>query len=260
MLNLGINLAKDVANIARRAGNEIMKIYKTDFHVETKDDNSPVTLADKAAEDIILMALRNEVSTDYPIVSEEAAAEGNIPEIHDTPFWLVDPLDGTKEFINRNGEFTVNVALIKNSSPVFGVVYLPVDDITFFGCPEGAFRTQGKEPSEQIFCRPPPLVGLTALVSRSHRTSSVDEYLTKFVIAREISAGSSLKFCRLAEGFADIYPRLSKTMEWDTAAGHAVLKFAGGIVNRLDGKELHYGKTKFENPYFVAASPGIMNI
>jgi len=258
VLNIGLGLAKQVVDVSRRAGVEIMKIYQTDFAVEAKDDNSPVTQADQAAENLILRAIREGITAEFPIVSEEAAAAGNLPVVRDTPFWLVDPLDGTKEFVNRNGEFTVNIALIENTRPVLGIVHLPAQNTTFFGFNMGAFRQQGDKPREEIKCRPVSAAGLTALVSRSHRTPEVDEYLRQFNIAKEISAGSSLKFCRVAEGAADVYPRLGRTMEWDTAAGHAVLRFAGGTVRRLDGTELGYGKDGFENPHFVAAGPGVL--
>jgi len=258
VLNIGLGLAKQVVDVSRRAGDEIMKIYQTDFDVRSKDDNSPVTLADQAAEDVILRALEEGISGGLPVVSEEAASAGHIPVVRDTPFWLVDPLDGTKEFINRNGEFTVNVALLENTRPVLGVVHLPAQEVTYVGFNAGAFRIRGDAAREEISCRPPPPSGLTALVSRSHRTPEVDVYLKNFTIGAEISAGSSLKFCRLAEGAADIYPRLGRTMEWDTAAGHGVLRFAGGVVQRIDGGELGYGKEGFENPHFVAAGAGVL--
>jgi 3'(2'), 5'-bisphosphate nucleotidase len=259
LLNIGLGLAKDIAQITRRAGAEIMKIYQTDFDVEAKGDNSPVTQADQVAEDMITRAIREGITAEFPIVGEEAASAGNAPNLSGGPFWLVDPLDGTKEFITRNGEFTVNIALIDNTKPVLGVVHLPVPNVTYCGLSMGSFMLDGDAPRRDIKCRAAPAGGLTALVSRSHRTPEIDTYLSKFTIAREISAGSSLKFCRVAEGAADIYPRMGRTMEWDTAAGHAVLRFAGGTVRRLDGSELGYGKDGFENPHFVAAGPGILS-
>jgi len=258
VLNIGMGLAKQVVDVTRCAGTDIMKIYETNFAVESKADNSPVTLADQAAEDLILSAMREDISGGFPIVSEEAASAGHIPTVAATPFWLVDPLDGTKEFINRNGEFTVNIALIENTRPILGVVHLPAQGVTYFGFNMGAFRLQGDAPREEISCRPPPAGGLTALVSRSHKTPEVDAYLKDFTITQEVSAGSSLKFCKVAEGAADIYPRMGRTMEWDTAAGHAVLRFAGGVVQKLDGIELGYGKEGFENPHFIAAGKGVL--
>jgi len=257
LLNIGLGFVKQVSNIAVRAGAEIMKIYESDFAVETKADNSPVTLADKHAEDLILRSIREGLTDKMPIVSEEAASQGLAPEISGSAFWLIDPLDGTKEFINKNGEFTVNIALIENGKPVLGIVHLPASGTTYSGSAAGSFVMRGEEPKQQIHCNPPPTAPITAVVSRSHRAPEVDEFLKDFNVGKEISAGSSLKFCMIAEGGADIYPRFGRTMEWDTAAGHAVLRFAGGRVVDLDGNELIYGKPEFENPDFIAAGPGI---
>lgn len=251
-----IDLMKQVAEITQRAGAEILKIYATDFDVETKDDQSPVTAADKAAEAIILPALTNELPLSFPIVSEEAASEGSIPDFSSTPFWLVDPLDGTKEFISRNGDFTVNIGLIENGTPIMGAVYAPAHDATYIGGAPGAFLNIGNSGYQEITCRPFPPEGLTALVSRSHRSPETDAYLKRFTITEDISAGSSLKFCKVAEGKADLYPRLGRTMEWDTAAAHGVLKFAGGHIETLDGAPLQYGKPGLENPHFVAFGNG----
>ena len=257
VLNIGLGLLEQVGEIAKRAGHEIMNVYKTDFAVEAKEDSSPVTDADKAAEDLILRAIREEVTDKFPIVSEEAAAAGDIPVVRDSAFWLVDPLDGTKEFVSRNGEFTVNIALIENGRPVLGVVHAPAIGETYWGASAGAFAQNGDEPERLIAWRENPADGLTAVVSRSHRTPEIDSYLGNFEIAAESSSGSSLKFCVVAAGRADIYPRLGRTMEWDTAAGHAVLRFAGGSVKTLDGNDLGYGKRGFENPHFVACGPGL---
>ena len=258
MLEIGFDFALQVAQIAKCAGKEIMKIYATEFSVESKNDHSPVTAADKVSEEVILGALLNDIGSNFPLVSEEAASEALPPPVDQKPFWLIDPLDGTREFINRNGEFTVNIALIEEFSPLLGVVYIPAQNTTYFGFPAGAYRIQNDLPPENIRCRTSPEAGLTALVSRSHRTKDIDQYLCDFNITNEISAGSSLKFCRVAEGAADIYPRLGRTMEWDTAAGHGVLKFAGGEVKLLDGSPLKYGKSSFENPHFVAAGIDII--
>ena len=251
MINIGLGLAKQVVDISRRAGTEIMKVYQTDFAVEEKADSSPVTEADQLAEDVILRSIREGITGEFPIISEEAFSAGNAPVVRDQVFWLVDPLDGTKEFISRNGEFTVNVALIENTRPILGVVHLPAQNVTYFGFNMGAFRMTGDEPRQEIKCRQAPAGGLSALVSRSHRTPEVDAYLQKFQIANEVSAGSSLKFCRLAEAAADIYPRMGRTMEWDTAAGHAILLAAGGSMEMFEGGEFRYGKPKFLNGWFV---------
>jgi 3'(2'), 5'-bisphosphate nucleotidase len=236
--------------VARRAGEAILAIYETDFEVAAKADASPVTEADEAAEAVILEALRD-IDGAHPIVSEEAFAGGHAPDVAGTPFWLVDPLDGTKEFIKRNGEFTVNIALVEDGAPVFGVVHAPAVGATYWGSADGAFAAAADGDAEPIACRTAPADGLVALVSRSHRTPEIDSYLADFTIKDETSAGSSLKFCLVAAGRADLYPRLGRTMEWDTAAGHAVTRFAGGRVMTLDGADLTYGKPGFENPHFV---------
>ena len=258
MLSIGLGLAKDIAAIARRAGAEIMKVYQTDFEVKTKGDSSPVTQADRIAEDLISRAISEGITSNFPIVGEEAASEGLLPDVSSTSFWLVDPLDGTKEFVNRNGEFTVNIALIENSKPVLGVVHLPVKNLTYFGFSMGSFVLKSDEPRKEISCRIKPTDGLVALVSRSHKSPKIDTYLANHTIANTISAGSSLKFCMIAEGVADIYPRMGRTMEWDTAAGHAIVRFAGGSVRTIDGFELTYGKPGFENPHFIAAGSGVI--
>ncbi len=251
-----MDLMTEVAQITRLAGAKIMEIYATDFDVEIKGDSSPVTAADQAAEDIILPALRHDVSINFPIVSEEAASGGDIPDVDNTPFWLVDPLDGTKEFVNRNGEFTVNIGLIENGTPILGAVYAPTLDLMYIGGAPGAFLDTGSTGFKPINVRTMPSEGLIALVSRSHRTPEIDEFLKPYDIGEEFSAGSSLKFCRVAEGKADIYPRLGRTMEWDTAAAHGVLKFAGGHVETLDGAPLSYGKPGLDNPHFIAYGNG----
>ena len=257
MLNISLDMLEQVGVIARRAGQEIMKIYETDFDVETKADLSPVTEADRVAEDLIVRAIREGISDKFPIIGEEAAADGDVPVVGDEPFWLVDPLDGTKEFVNRNGEFTVNIALVDGGRPVLGVVHAPVTGRTFWGGAVGVFTQTGDGEERLIACREAPADGLVAMVSRSHKTPEVDTYLADYNIARETGAGSALKFCLIAEGAADIYPRLGRTMEWDTAAGHAILRFAGGTVEDLDGNELTYGKPDFENPHFIAKGTGV---
>jgi len=257
LLNLGFGFVKQVSDIATRAGKEIMKVYATDFAVETKDDNSPVTKADQIAEAVILRSIREGLTDRFPIVSEEAAGAGRIPDVRGTAFWLIDPLDGTKEFINKNGEFTVNIALIENGKPVMGVVHVPATGTTYTGTAAGAFVKRRDEANKQIYCNTPGDAPLTAIVSRSHRSPEVDTFLKNFTIGKEISAGSSLKFCLVAEGAADLYPRFGRTMEWDTAAGHAVLRFAGGSVKTVEGNDLGYGKPDHENPHFIAAGPGI---
>jgi 3'(2'),5'-bisphosphate nucleotidase len=236
--------------LAEAAGRAIMDIYATDFTTKTKGDQSPVTAADEAAEKIILEGLAR-LHPEIPVISEEAAAQGRIPAVADH-FFLVDPLDGTKEFISRNGEFTVNIAEIKQGVPVAGVVFAPAVRRLFWGeLGKGAAEGQ-----TGIQVRKPPPDGLTVAASRSHRDAATDEYLSKIKVKSLCSAGSSLKFCLIAAGEADLYPRFGRTMEWDTAAGHAVLLAAGGKVLTTEGIPLSYGKRGqgFANPGFIATS------
>lgn len=254
-LDIGPRLIDQVRDLARRAGAEIMAVYHSDFAVDSKDDRSPVTEADRRAEALITAGIRDEITDSIAVVGEEAASVGAAPEVTGRPFWLVDPLDGTKEFVNRGTDFTVNIALIETGRPVLGVIHVPATGDTYWGSRHGAFASVGGGRPRRIRCRPQPDDGVVAIVSRSHRTPETDAYLRRFTVAREISVGSSLKFCRVAAGKADLYPRMGRTMEWDTAAGHAILRFAGGMVRTLEGHELAYGKPGFENPFFVASGP-----
>lgn len=238
---------------ARDAGQAIMQIYAGDFAASRKADHSPVTEADVAAEKIILRALAD-LAPGVPVVAEEQSAADGLPPSIGRCFFLVDPLDGTKEFIARNGEFTVNIALVEDGIPVLGIVYLPARDEMYVGqAGLGALRSHGGAALERIAARPVPAAGAVMTISRSHaakelvKAESFGEH-----IAATLVAGSSLKFCRLAEGMADIYPRFGPTMEWDTAAGHAVLLAAGGRVDTLDGVPLRYGKPDFRNTPFIA--------
>ncbi|HEX2590482.1 MAG TPA: 3'(2'),5'-bisphosphate nucleotidase CysQ [Rhizomicrobium sp.] len=255
-------MVRALAEIAYDAGKIILKHYNTEDEIasRSKDDSSPVTLADEEAEKFILGRLKH-LAPEIPIIAEEEAAAGRLSKIGNH-FFLVDPLDGTKEFINKNGEFTVNIAEILDGKPVRGVVYAPAIDRLFFGeALSGAFEIEAKPggapdfgEANRIQVRPTPAGGLTAVASRSHRDAATDEYLAAYKVKDFISAGSSLKFCLVAAGEADIYPRTGRTMEWDTGAGHAVLAAAGGTVTQLDGKPFIYGKAdeKFANPFFVA--------
>ena len=244
---------------ALQAGRAAHQIYQADFTVRTKADDSPVTAADQLAEDLILRALAQH-APGIAVVAEEQVAAGHVPAPA-AEFFLVDPLDGTQEFIHRRGEFTVNIALIRAAQPVLGVVYAPVSGALYVG-DVAAGRAQRAQldplqPAalafEPIRVRAVPAAGLTAVASRSHRSSQTDAYLARYRIARLLSVGSSLKFCMLACGEADLYPRLGPTMEWDTAAGQAVLVAAGGAVFAADGQPLRYGKPQFRNPWFVAS-------
>ena len=244
-------LVQALRAIAVRAGREILAVYASDFTVADKADASPVTEADTRAEREILRGLAD-CAPEVPVVAEESVAAGDVPDVRGKRFFLVDPLDGTREFIGRNGEFTVNIALVEDGAPTAGVVHLPALDETFWTAGDGvAWRARGARAAERIACRSAASGGLVAIASRSHRSAETDAYLQRFRIAEIVSAGSSLKLCRIAEGAADLYPRLGRTMEWDIAAGHAVVTAAGGSVETLDGRRLAYGKPGFENPHFV---------
>jgi 3'(2'), 5'-bisphosphate nucleotidase len=247
-----LDLLTQLTPLVREAGQVIMDIYATDFNVDTKGDASPVTQADQQAEAVILAGLAR-IAPGVPVVAEEAVAAGDIPSVSDR-FFLVDPLDGTKEFISRNGEFTVNIALIENGRPVLGLVYAPAIGRLFTGVVgQGAWLEDGQG-RRAIACRAVPAEGLTVVASRSHGDeSALDALLAGRLVASRTNAGSSLKLCLVAAGEADLYPRLGRTMEWDIAAGDAVLRAAGGRVMVVAGGALlAYGKTGFDNPHFVA--------
>lgn len=246
--------------LAIAAGEKIMQVYAAaSVGITTKADASPVTEADALAEEIILAGLRD-AFPDIPVVAEEEVAAGRVPTTANR-FFLVDPLDGTKEFISRNGEFTVNIALVEQGEPVAGVVYAPALGDIYQGSPAGALHSRVEEGRcvewLPIRCRPVPAV-LTAVGSRSHGTQETSRFLERYDVGSFVSRGSSLKFCLVAAGEADIYPRLGRTMEWDTAAGDAVLRAAGGLVTDLEGRSMIYNKrnqshdSDFANSSFVA--------
>ena len=247
-------LLEALVPIVRAAGAAVMEVYRSDFAAREKADGSPLTEADARAETLITSALL-ELRPDIPVVAEEAAA-GSLQAAPGRRFWLVDPLDGTREFIHRNGEFTVNVALIEDGEPVLGVILAPALGRLFLGAAGvGAFLEEAGQ-RRRIHCRRPPAAGLTVVASRSHGdAAALDAFLAGRKVTALTNAGSSLKLCLIAAGEADLYPRLGRTMEWDTAAGHAVLAAAGGSVRTLAGEPLHYGKTGLENPHFVASGP-----
>eukprot|EP01037_Dinobryon_pediforme_P022508 gene22508-23691_t len=246
---------------ALAAGREIMAVYATDFAVEQKDDKSPVTEADRRAEAVILERLAR-VMPGVPVVAEEEACDGRLPADLGDRFVLVDPLDGTREFCARNGEFTVNIALIEGGAPRAGAVYAPVSGRLWVGgetawtatvAPGGDLPPASAR--QAIHVRAPANVdGLVVLESRSHPDPRLEQHLEGLHVAERRKAGSSLKFCLLAEGVADYYPRFGPTMEWDTAAGDAVLRAAGGLTETIEGDPLHYGKAlvEYHNPDFVA--------
>ncbi len=244
-------------NVAKQAGKEILKIYGTDFEIEQKktdsfdEGESPLTKADTASNDIIIRSLK-EKYPDIPILSEENK-EVDYQERKDWKrFWLIDPLDGTKEFIKRNGEFTVNIALIDNKKTVFGVVYVPVTDVVYYGNDCGSYKIENGEKIKL------PVLNykrekIIVVASRSHFNDETKEYVESLGKEYElVSKGSSLKLCIVAEGKADIYPRLGPTMEWDTAAAHAIVKFAGkNVYDFKTHRELQYNKESLLNPWFI---------
>jgi len=244
-------LIEPVVELAQAAGEAILEVYATDFDVQAKDDQSPLTQADMASH-LKIVARLQELTPDVPIISEE----GGLPEFPErgawSRYWLIDPLDGTKEFVNRNGEFTVNIALIDNNRPVFGVVTVPVTNVTYIGCKGIGAEIRDQQGSRTIHVAKECAEPVRVVGSRSHRGSSLDAFLDKLGGYEMLPMGSSLKFCRVAEGAADIYPRLGPTSEWDTAAAQAVVEQAGGRVIKLDGKPLSYNeKEDILNPYFL---------
>jgi len=237
-------------DLAIEAGDAILEIYHTDFDVRSKADASPVTEADEKAEAIILAGLAK-LAPDIPAIGEEAFTAGHRPDISGGVFWLVDALDGTKEFVNKRDEFTVNIALIENGLPIFGIVHAPAISKTFCGGPFGAFSQQQGEDKTPIAARAPADDGIVVVASRSHRAGE-EEFLADYTVKNIINSGSSLKICLIAAGEADLYPRLGPTSEWDIAAGHAVLAAAGGSLTQIDGSPFLYGKENILNPHFIA--------
>jgi 3'(2'), 5'-bisphosphate nucleotidase len=254
-------IADIFAKIAIEAAVAVMAVYAGDIDARRKPDGSPVCDADEAAEAIILKLLAVRLP-EYPVLAEEAASRGEKTVLQAaSAFILVDPVDGTREFLSRNGEFTVNIALIADAAPVAGVVYAPALEQLWIGGTAASLCTVAPgaplplpEARQRIHARRAPEQGLTALVSRSHANPATEAFLAKLPIRERREAGSSLKFCKVAEGCADVYPRFGSTMEWDTAAGDAVLRAAGGLVVDGAGHPLRYGKAEaqFENGPFVA--------
>ncbi|MDX2224945.1 MAG: 3'(2'),5'-bisphosphate nucleotidase CysQ [Rhodospirillaceae bacterium] len=249
--------ADTLADAARTAGDVILRIYNSDFAVTTKADASPVTEADQAAERVVLAALEA-LSPKLPVVAEEQVAAKGFPDFAGNTFWLVDALDGTKEFIQRRGDFTVNIGLVVDGVPALGVVHAPVRNETFVGVVlddrRQASVTRGGA-TQTIRCRQRP-ARVAVVGSRSHQVKGPWEaFLARHDVAETVSVGSSLKFCLVAGGKADLYPRFGPTSEWDTAAGHAVLRAAGGRVHDFDGAELRYKKSGFRNGHFLAEGP-----
>ncbi len=242
-----------VIDIAREASAAIMNVYAGDFTVDHKEDHSPLTQADRAAHRIITIALQR-LTPDIPVLSEESPAEFHaFATRRQWPrFWLVDPLDGTREFIQRNGEFTVNIALVQQHVPVLGVIAVPAINVVYSGVAGlGAQRSTDKQSAQAIHTRKAETVP-TIVGSRSHRGDSLGDFLNRLKNYHLSPVGSALKFCRIAEGSADCYPRLSPTSEWDTAAGQAIVEAAGGAVFDLSGQELSYNRREsLLNPHFI---------
>jgi 3'(2'), 5'-bisphosphate nucleotidase len=245
-----------VVALATEAGRAILEVYAGEFDVQAKDDLSPLTQADLRSHHVIMAGLAR-ISPDIPILSEEAGLPDFAERSQWHRYWLVDPLDGTKEFVKRNGEFTVNIALIENHRPVLGVVHVPVRGTTYSGCVgQGAARRANGAKPQRIKVAAASGSPVRVVGSRSHGGASLDVFLDNLGEFEMHPTGSSLKFCLVAEGAADVYPRLGPTSEWDTAAAQAVVEQAGGAVLELDGRPLSYNrKADILNPYFLVAGP-----
>ena len=259
-----------LCSLALKAGKNAMVHFHNDIDVETKSNDSPVTIADREGEEIIIRGIKSQFSS-IQIIGEESSENG-LPHTIEDKFFLLDPLDGTKEFINKRTDFTVNIGFIDKSTPVSGIVYAPALKRLFFTLGNKAYETfitpEDKtiedtdalnlilSKAKQIHVRPKPDDGLVVVASRSHLSSDTEAFLKNLDVKEIISAGSSLKFCILATGEADIYPRHGRTMEWDTAAAHAILSAAGGVVHDKDGALLGYGKIErgLDNPHFIAST------
>ncbi len=245
-------LIDDIIDIAYQAGQTILDIYQAPSPIFFKEDQSPVTQADMAAHTLIHAGLKN-LGLNIPIISEEDEIKSN----KTNKFWLVDPLDGTKEFINRNDEFTINIALIENNLPLLGIVYAPALNLLYAGIVgQGSFKVSPEGQRFPIYVQSAINKEIIVVCSRSHHNESeTEKFLSSFTVKTNIlRIGSSLKFCKIAEGSAHLYPRFGRTMEWDTAAGQAILMAAGGSAYSLAGSPLTYGKKSFENPHFIASS------
>ena len=251
-----------IRRLALQAGDAILAIYESpDFEVKSKSDASPVTEADEAADALISAGLRA-AFPDLPLITEEQADSHALSA---RTFLIVDPLDGTKEFVQRRGDFTVNIAYVQDGVPLRGVVYAPAKGRLFYTLPDGtaveetgAFDKETPGPLTPLRVSTPDNAALMVVASKSHRDQATDDYIARYAVRDMTSAGSSLKFCLVATGEADLYPRLGRTMEWDTAAGDAVLRGAGGHVVRFDTHQpLDYGKPGWDNPFFIAFAPGV---
>ncbi len=241
---------EEISKIAIAAGKKILEVYGTDdFQVESKDDESPLTIADRLSHEVIVEGIEK-LNIGYPILSEEGDPGDFEARKGWETFWCVDPLDGTKEFVKRNGEFTVNIALIDGKYPTMGVIYVPVTDTLYFANEDGAFKQVGSNTAEKLVVkgREKDLIGVG---SRSHSSEVEEQVMAMFGVTDSISRGSSLKFCMVAEGKADVYFRKNPTMEWDTAAGQAIVEGAGGCVLNKANERFHYNKEELRNDSFM---------
>jgi 3'(2'), 5'-bisphosphate nucleotidase len=246
------SILPEIISIADAASEKVLHIYATDFQVDYKADQSPITAADLASHQVIIDSLR-EFTPDIPVLSEEGADIPWEERKNWRRFWLIDPIDGTKEFTQRTNEFTVNIALIEDGVPVLGVVTAPALKEAYWGAQgAGAFKRDRTGAVRRIFVAEPTDT-VRVVASKNHLNDDTKAFIQKFESHELVQAGSSLKFCRIAEGQADIYPRLGPTCEWDTGAAHAVLNAAGGKVETLEGQPLVYGKKDVLNPFFVAS-------
>lgn len=244
--------------IAKEAGAAILSVYEKDFEVEYKDDRSPLTEADRLSHERIVEGLAA-LDASIPVLSEEGKDIPYAERVNWQRFWLVDPLDGTKEFVKRNGEFTVNIALIEQGYPVLGVIYVPVTDVLYYGeAGKEAVKIASGSMAQTLAVRKPESGAITIVESRSHPSPELESFMSelqqKYSSIDRISKGSSLKFCAVAEGSAHLYPRMGPTMEWDTAAGQAIVEAAGGSVKWLNGERVHYNKEILRNDFFIVGS------
>lgn len=245
--------ASEIYYITKKAAEIIMEFYTGHVQVMIKGDESPVTYADLAANKYICESLKA-LTPEIGIVSEENPEDINLKAAQSGKFWLVDPLDGTKSYIKKTGEFTVNIALVENGTVTGGAIYVPAKSTGYFTAEDGnAYKQEDNHLPTQILVRPKPEDGIVVIASQSHLSPETSAYIESLEnVKKTISAASSVKLCLIAEGKADIYPRFGRTMEWDIGAGHAILNAAGGILKNSDGTEFTYGKKDFANPYFIA--------
>ena len=253
-IQIKLGLIEQIIEISKEAGKAILEIYNTNFDYQIKEDLSPLTNADTLSHNIICERLKV-LTPDIPILSEESC---NIPfsiRSQWSQYWLIDPLDGTKEFIKKNDEFTVNIALIENNNPIIGLIHNPVLNTTYWGSELGTFLSKKNSNPQKIAVQKSQLIKSRIICSRSHKSEELEVYLRSIGKHQIIHAGSSLKFCSIASGESDIYPRFNPTSEWDTAAGQCIVESAGGTVKTLDGERMQYNKKQsLINPGFICYS------